>query len=318
MYSLTFHETKQHGTLEFPVEYVYVDASHPRYNMPFHWHKEWELIHVIEGTFTVHADNMMYTAQEGDTLLIRDGMLHGGTPDNCVYTCFLFDLHGLFRNLDMVKKYLRPIYRQQILPHIFYPADLVPEIKNMAQHLIDAYRLDTHNQGSKEGHLSKDIGDTTLDNPLELIVISCISQLFTFILQQNLYTVNQRESLEDTHKIDLIKSVLEYIELHYASPISLDDLANVAGMNPKYFCRFFRSITYQTPMSYVNMYRIEKAAQMLHSTRLPVTDICMECGFNDSSNFIKVFRKYKGMTPLQYQRVDQSTSYYHYWHKYHR
>ena len=285
MNSLTFHESEQHGTPDFPVEYFYLDSTHPRYNMPFHWHKEWEIIHVLEGTFTAHADDSVFIARPGDTVLIRDGMLHGGTPDNCVYECFLFDLHGLFRNLDMVKKYLRPVYRQQILPEIFYPATQVPQVKDMIRNLTHAY-----NAGSNQ------------QNPLELIVISCISQLFAFILQNGFYTDSPVDLAERPHKIDLIKSVLEYTELHYASPITLNDLANVAGMNPKYFCRFFRSITHQTPIEYVNMYRIEKAAQMLHSTRLPITDICMECGFNDSSNFIKVFRKYKGMTPMQYRK----------------
>jgi AraC-like DNA-binding protein len=281
--SLTFHESEQHGTLDFPAEYFYLDANHPRYNMAFHWHKEWEIIHVLEGTFTAHADDAVFVAHAGDTVLIRDGMLHGGTPDNCVYECFLFDLHGLFRNLDMVKKYLRPVYRQQILPEIFYPAAQTPQVKEIIRNLTHAYN--------------------EKNSPLELVVISCISQLFALILQNGYYTDSSVDYGERPHKIDLIKSVLEYTELHYASPITLDDLAKVAGMNPRYFCRFFRSITHQTPIEYVNMYRIEKAAQMLHSTRLPITDICMECGFNDSSNFIKVFRKYKGMTPKQYRKV---------------
>lgn len=290
MNSLTFHEPKQHGTPDFPVEYFYIDSTHPRYNMPFHWHKEWEIIHVLEGIFTAHADDMVYVAHAGDTILIRDGMLHGGTPENCVYECFLFDLHGLFRNLDMVKKYLRPIYHKQVLPTIFYPATIAPEIKEVTRRLTHAFSIHPQDQS------------TDLNNPLELIVISCISQLFSHILQRGYYESRQAEISDHPHKIDLIKSVLEYTELHYATPITLDDLAKVAGMNPKYFCRFFRSITHQTPIEYVNMYRIEKAAQMLHSTGLPVTEICMECGFNDSSNFIKVFRKYKGMTPMQYRK----------------
>jgi len=302
MNSLTFHESEQHGTPDFPVEYFYLDCTHPRYNMAFHWHKEWEIIHVLEGTFTTHADDAVFIAHAGDTVLIRDGMLHGGTPDNCVYECFLFDLHGLFRNLDMVKKYLRPIYRQQILPKIFYPAAQAPQVKNIIRNLTHAYN------GNKQTALrpSPDNNPATvssdLQNPLELIVFSCISQLFALILQNGYYIHSPMAPTERPHKIDLIKSVLEYTELHYASPITLDDLAKVAGMNPRYFCRFFRSITHQTPIEYVNMYRIEKAAQMLHSTRLPITDICMECGFNDSSNFIKVFRKYKGMTPMQYRK----------------
>ena len=293
MNSLTFHEKKQHGTTDFPVEYYYIDSSHPRYNMPLHWHKEWEIIHIIEGFFTVHADDAVYTARQGDTLLIRDGMLHGGTPQDCVYECLLFDLHRLFYSLDMVKKYLRPIYHQNILPEIYYPAAEFPEIASVISGLFDAYRMPP----------SENPTAVSLRNPLELIIFGHISQLFSIIFKKNYYSVSSAELPLNTHKIDLLKTVLEYIEQHYASPLSLSELSAVANMNPKYFCRFFRSITHQTPMDYVNMYRIEKAAAMLHSTRLPITDICMECGFNDSSNFIKVFRKYKNMTPKQYRRL---------------
>ncbi len=288
MNSFAFHETKQHGTLDFPFEYYYVDATHPRYEMPFHWHKEWEIIYIKEGSFTVHADEVTYIAQKGDFLLIRDGMLHSGSPKNCVYECFLFDFHALFSNLDMVKKHLRPIYNQQLLPHIYYAVNQNSELDFIMSKLSNAYSQ--HNKCAQNTII-----------PLELIVFGCISQLFALILQEGLYTHNPKNYEENTHKIDLIKTVLEYIEFHYDSPITLEDLAETANMNPKYFCRFFRSITHQTPMDYVNRYRIEKAARMLLDTRLPITNICMECGFNDSSNFIKVFRKYKGMTPKQYR-----------------
>lgn len=293
MNSFAFHEKQPHGTPDFPFEYFYITSAHPRYEMPFHWHKEWEIIHIIEGTFTVHGDNEVYTAHTGDIVLIHDGMLHGGLPDNCIYECFLFDLHGLFRNLDMVKKHLRPIYRGQILPDVFYPAGKIPELERAICGLSAAY---------SRKNTTVSAADISFENPLELIVLGCISQLFAAILQKGTYTTGQANPTESAHKIDLIKTIFEYIELHYAANITLSELAGVAGMNPKYFCRFFRSITHQTPIDYVNMYRIEKAAQMLHNTRLPITNICMECGFNDSSNFIKVFRKYKGMTPNQYRK----------------
>ena len=279
-----------HGTPDFPFGYYYVDKSHPRYNMPFHWHKEWEIIHVLEGTFTAHADNETYTACKGDFLLIRDGMLHGGTPNNCIYECFLFDLHGLFRNSDMVKKYLRPVYRQQLLPEIYYPTAKVPSLDHIISELSTVCTL------------SLDNAPENTMFPLELFVLGAISQLFAIILHEKRYAPNQMTAGENTHKIDLLKTIFEYIEIHYASSITLEDLSSVANMNPSYFCRFFRSITHQSPMEYVNMYRIEKAAQMLHSTGLPVMDICLECGFNECSNFIKVFKKYKGITPGQYRK----------------
>lgn len=295
MNSFTFYEKTQHGTPDFPFEYHYITSAHARYEMPFHWHKEWEIIHILEGSFTVHADDEAYTAHAGDAVLLRDGMLHGGIPQNCIYECFLFDLHELFRNVDVVQKYVRPIYYRQLLPDVLFLKDRFPQITSAISDLFETYRKQT---------LSIDQApDTPAVIPAELIAFADISRLFAGILESGAYCVNHYEITHNTHKIDLIKSVLEYIELHYASCITLKQLADTANMNPKYFCRFFRSITHQTPMDYVNMYRIEKASQMLHNTELSVLAVCMECGFNDSSNFIKVFKKYKGITPKQYRKM---------------
>ena len=283
MHFLSFYEKKQHGTPEFPAEYHYLDLNHPRYNMPFHWHKEWEIIYVKQGSFPVYIDGVLHTAAPGEMLLIRDGMLHGGTPSDCIYECFLFDLHGMFRNQELLKKYLRPVYRLQLLPQIHYSEHSAPDILSVIQELMLAY------QTAEELH--------------ELITFSCLSRLFTIILQKGYYTLNDTEDLSGGRKTDQIKSVLEYIESNFAAPITLETLAAEAGMNPRYFCRYFHSITHQTPMDYVNSYRIEQASQLLHDTDLSVTDIGLECGYNDSSYFVKVFRKYRGLTPSRYRKL---------------
>ncbi len=291
MYSFTFYEKKPHGTFEFPVEYFYIDSTHPRYHMSFHWHKEWELIRVIQGTFTAHADEMEITAHAGDVILIRDNMLHGGSPDNCIYECFLFDLHGLFRSTEVVKRSLRPIYRMQILPNIYYPKDQTPMLHSHVEELMAAHAVATDEAAIWDIH--------------ELATIGCLSQIFAYILQNQLYRTGSDESISTTHRIDQIKSVLEYIEFHYQSPIMLDTLAGVAGMNPKYFCRIFKAITQQSPMDYVIFYRIEQAAILLSTTDLSVTEIGMECGFNDCSYFIRTFKKLKQMTPNKYRKTNQ-------------
>lgn len=100
-----------------------------------------------------------------------------------------------------------------------------------------------------------------------------------------------------------IKSVLEHIEAHYGEELSLDALANVAGMNARYFCKVFYSLTHTTPMNYVNFYRIEQAAFLLDTTDLSITEIAADCGFWESSYFTKVFKKFKGTTPQRYRRA---------------
>lgn len=286
MHSLAYHEGKQHGTAQFPAAYYYVDQEHPQYNMPFHWHQEWEIIRVLQGELALYADEEEFLARTGDVLLIRDEMLHGGTPKNCIYECFVFDLHGLFRDVTPVKKYLRPIYHNHYLPKVYYPAD-DRKFSSIINELMGVYHSQT--------------------NPVvahELIVLGNLSRLFALIVQNGYFAVNQGNLQEIPHKISRVKPVLEYIEAHYASALTLEDLSRVAGMSPKYFCRFFHSITQQTPIEYVNYYRIEQAASLLCTTDLKVTAVGLECGFNDSSYFVKAFKKYKGVTPKQYRTLN--------------
>lgn len=273
-------DKKQHGTPEFPAEYYYVDSQHPRYQMPFHWHREWEILRVLDGSFLIHLDNEQYRAGPGDILLIRGGTLHGGMPSACVYECLDFDLHGIFRGMDMVKPYLRPFYRQTVIPQSRFPAGADREVEELVAALMEAFR---------GGSCCR-----------ELDAVACLSGLFAWICRQGRYTTAPADG-GDVSRVDRIKSVLEFIEGNYGAGLSLETLAAVVGMNPKYFCRVFRSLTHQSPMDYVNFYRIERAAHLLESTDRSITAVGSECGFTESSYFTKVFKKYKGMTPKEYR-----------------
>ena len=73
-------------------------------------------------------------------------------------------------------------------------------------------------------------------------------------------------------------------------------------MNEQYFCRFFKKVIGRSPMEYVNEYRIKKAMHYLKESDLTVTEICLECGYNNFGNFLREFRKYTSTTPLQYRK----------------
>lgn len=283
MHAFTHLDRQQHGTPEFPVEYYYVDHSHPRYQMPFHWHQEWELLRVLEGSMQIYLDDEQYALAAGDILLIRGGMLHGGTPCNCVYEGLVFDLYGIFRRLDVVKPYLRPFYRQQYLPLCLFSGGAYPAAQAAVGELMEAFR------------------DPAEGVCRELETVAGLSRLFAWIRKTGCYQESTDRELPERSRVDRIKAVLEHIEIHFGSGIVLEDLAAIAGMNPKYFCRVFRSLTHYSPMDYVNFYRIEQAAYLLDSTELSITDVGTECGFWESSYFTKVFKKYKDMTPRQYR-----------------
>ncbi len=280
MYDFKGLDRKQHGTSEFPCEYYYVDSSHPRYQMPSHWHKEWEILRVVKGNFQIRIDRELFSASEGDIFLIHSGAVHGGIPNECVYECFVFDLYGFFRSIDFVKKHLRPFYRGTVTPQCFLKKGESQKIESITSALMSSFE----------------------NNTAELDVLTGISGLFSQIITEKRFKENESEEFSANNRIEQIKSVLEFIEENYSSAITLRDLACASNMNPKYFCRVFSSLTHQSPMDYVNFYRIEKAAFLLETTDLSITTIGLECGFSESSYFTKVFKKYKNTTPRQYRK----------------
>ena len=286
MHPIIYYEKRRHGTREFPAEYYYVDQHHPRYVMSFHWHTEWELIRIVQGCFHIHVDDKEISANVRDVILLRDSMLHGGTPENCIYECFVFDLRGLFRNMEAIWQHLHPVYHMEILPRIYYPAGADPALTAIVEALFGACAA----------------RDSRSAPEYELSLLGSLCNLFGHILQNKLYSIAQKNSLHISPRVEQVKAVLTYIEQNYQSNITLNTLAEVAGMNPNYLCRAFQEITQQTPMDYVIFYRIEQAAIMLTSTRLAIMDIALECGFNDHSYFTKTFKRLEGMTPREYRK----------------
>jgi len=284
MFAFTHLDREKHGTPEFPAEYYYVDSKHPRYQMPFHWHNDWELLRVLDGSLLLSLGEEQFSVQAGDVVLIRGGTLHGGVPCECVYEGLVFDLYGMFRTMDMVKKYLRPFYRQALIPQCFFPAGNAAAVFAVTDEIMTAFR------------------DSRENSCPELETVAGLGKLFAWLLKNKRYRESSRDLFANLHRIDQIKTVLEYIETNYSSSLSLEALAKVVGMNPKYFCRVFASLLHQSPMDYVNFYRVEQAAYLLDSTTRSVTAVGTECGFSESSYFTKVFKKYKGITPSAYRR----------------
>ena len=117
---------------------------------------------------------------------------------------------------------------------------------------------------------------------------------------------SEDEKVLDKNKIrtEQMKTVLKLISENYNQQITLEDMAEKAGMSPKYFCRVFKETTHRTPIEYLNAYRVDQACSLLRSSDESLINISLNCGFNDFSYFIKIFKKYKGMTPHKYRNYD--------------
>lgn len=279
MQHLNYYENRQRGTTDFPIEFHHVDKNHPHYTMPYHWHAEFELIRILEGIFTISIEEKVYTATKGSTIMIPNGLLHSGIPHDCLYECAVFDTNLLLKENDENHKYIKQITNYQLEVNTYFD----PSYRNIQQAVWLLF----------DSLIRKKTG-------YQMLVRGSLYQLFGIILTEGYYNTNPSQTTRVHKRMMQLKHVLEYIEEHYASPITLEELAGCVGMSRKYFCRFFREMTHQTAFAYLNHYRIERACYQLATTDFSVTEVAFNCGFNDLSYFIKTFKKYKQTTPKQY------------------
>ena len=100
-----------------------------------------------------------------------------------------------------------------------------------------------------------------------------------------------------------ILKVKQFITEHAAENIRLETLASLAGMAPSAFSRFFRQRTGRTVMDYVIDIRLGNAARMLVDTNQNISEICYACGFNNLSNFNRIFKAKRGYTPRDFRTI---------------
>lgn len=93
-----------------------------------------------------------------------------------------------------------------------------------------------------------------------------------------------------------ITEALSFIQTHYHEPITLDEIASVSGFSRYYLIKQFQHQLNMTPVQYLTKIRIQKAAELLRSTRSSVTDIATQVGYANANYFNKVFRKAVGVS----------------------
>ncbi|MCI1210190.1 MAG: AraC family transcriptional regulator [Treponema sp.] len=275
-------EMLQRGTAFFPIQYYYSDTGSPLYNLPVHWHLDYEIIHVLKGNYPIFLNNKECYLKENELCFIRDGILHGDghKKNGSIYESIVFDPHLLRNPTYAQDRFLNELMEHRIIiQERFTDADT--DVYSAALSLFKVMK----------------------DEPpgYELLTVGALMNFFGYIRQKKLYTENSEGPEKSKARSGQLKAVINLLQTQYGSRITLDDMAKTAGMSPKYFCRVFREMTNRTPMEYLNSYRIDQACIQLRNSRETLIDIAYNCGFNDFSYFIKTFKRFKGMTPHKYR-----------------
>lgn len=294
---------KPHGTKSFPCAVYQTRAFGKGIMVKHHWHDEVEALYFSGGDFHLEI-NMEQFPITGECLyFINPGELHSIVAEKAGVSsedAVVFDPAILsFESYDTAQvELIRPIQEHELVFPRCIPANH-PAFPALLQCFQDVTHFFGPRQDLGEFPANSCLGASTDNLTKQLYIKSALLRMLAILTHHELFTSTVRNY---DKRVEAIKTTLSYIKENYHDKIYVKDLAELLNMNEQYFCRFFKKAIGRSPMEYVNDYRIKQAIHKLKETSLSITDICLECGYNNLGNFLREFKKCTGTTPLQYRK----------------
>ena len=242
-----------------------------------HWHKEIELIYLGKGKLTVLKNGDEYSLNKGDIFLINSGEIHQLIPENGGD----IELLTLHMSYDFVKS-----FEKQLDVYSFVVA---PD--SQAEQELKKYMIE--------------LSDSTLSALQQYAVImNILHVLFERCCR------DKQISLYGNCKVTFrnAKVAMEYIEEHYREELNLNVMAELVGLNPIYFSKYFKDSTGMGFTAYVNSIRLKHALEDIMDGNMSIADAASYNGFPSVKSFETACKRSYGLTPLQFKKQQLKVS----------
>ncbi len=284
-------ENVSHGSVSFPLCVYNNDLGYKEHLLDYHWHDEIEFLYLSKGKAIFHIDSTPVELRENEAVLINRGEVHSGYSldhSYCVYYSVVFSLELLYNSFQDIcySRYISPLARgEQKLPQkITGGQNWEREILARIKSIISCFTA------QPEGY--------------EMDIKASILKIFSLITANNaMISLHEKQNGAKQVQTERLKRAIGYIKENYREKISIDAIAKEVNLTRYHFCRVFKSLTGQTPVEYINYYRINQALRLLKDENLKITDIAFDLGFNNLSYFVKKFKEYKNCTPSEYRKM---------------
>ena len=247
-------------------------------DVPLHYHDELEFLPIVEGPFTAVVDGVEYTANSGEVIFINSGVPHrtySTVPSRNGLVQFK-EGSFIFSDISRIVKYSARLSSLS--------DSKIRILKNERLYSLLIEAIDEAEQ-KQSGY--------------EMFVRSAICSLLGYLYRQGILA--DPEQLYKSKELQKILPAIEYLNEHYAEPITLEALSARLGFDQSYFCRIFKSATGATFIEYLNFVRISKAEKMLSRTSESILSISEAVGFASVSYFNRVFKKFRACSPRAYR-----------------
>lgn len=285
-YQNAYHETKRHADIMFAYTVYPCTIPQDFSFVPLHWQDSFEIIYVKRGMGRVQVDFDMFIAEAGDIFIVPPGHLHGLRMlenNRMEYENIIFDTDFLGGSIvdNCSQKYLQPLLEGRL----YFPVWIGNhhEMHGTLSHFLDE-------------------ADILCDKRVQGYELGVKGYLFLFFSHLFHMAMVKDNRTPENKSMQKIKMVLSYMEENYDKKMTVEKAAAKCGYSASHFMRWFKEMTGTRFGNYLIELRLEKAARALRTTEDTVLEVAGKTGFNNLSNFNRLFKKRYGITPSEFRK----------------
>lgn len=273
-----------YSSTEKDFTYTHNMADIPR-SYPVHIHDMYELYYFISGDVTYYIEGQNYIINSNDILIINSRELHKPVFNSTKpYERIVIHFNPRYISSFQTKQYnLLHYFENRKLGHHNKINSTQVLAKNIKKYIDEI-----------ENNINKNIPESPI-----MIKTLFIQLLITL---NSLFVTNENIITNSFKYDEKVSSILEYINNNLSEKITLEILEHNFFVNKYYLCHIFKKTTSFTLIEYITYKRIMKAKELLIEG-ISVMEVCHKIGFNDYTNFYKVFKKLTGTSPKNFTKT---------------
>ncbi len=266
------------------LEFFLDKFDYPRIDVSPHIHPAVELLLIQSGRFRVCTDGEEYILSSGDAILFRSNQLH---------RLYVLVDGGSYYVVKFSPSFIMQLGGGEYGPLYLLNLTLRPDTHTPVWHGEECRRMgltaavEAIGREASQKDLCAHLGRTVSAAQVLLILLRAVgTQADTAAEQQR-----------NPQLASKIYDTIAFLEQHYAEDVSAQDCAERAGISYSYFSRRFKDLTGKSFKQYLTMVRLNHAEKELRAADKPITQIAVECGFNNVAYFSTMYKKQTGMSP---------------------
>jgi AraC-like DNA-binding protein/quercetin dioxygenase-like cupin family protein len=278
---------------EFPIDVRFLNfAEHA--DIRSNRHDYFELLYVYSGQVVYQVQDRQFRLREGDLFVMGSMLMHRMSqyPRRKLKAAVLYFHPDLIRGngsngADL--EYLMPfLVQDELFPHVVKASTGIP-----------AQVLDLIRRAAAELPAESNRARLSVQTYLKMILVLLVNHYADYKSGEDVFLRKHRE-------LQKLQPVFKYIDENYAFSITVQGAARCVHMSKSSFMRFFKRVTGESFITYVNHFRISRAQSLMLTTDKSIAEISQEVGFCDQSYFGLLFRKLIGHTPREYKNKLES------------